>query len=101
IVLIALEYTKLDNELNPTKAGSVDIGGSGLDLENNLNIENFSTTSGSSVEPHSDCSDLEQILNADDDKPYIERNSAISEYLASHMVPLPDLTSVPTESEDG
>ena len=55
--------TKLDNELNPTKAESGDIGRSGLDLENNLNIEKFSTTSGSSVEPHSDRSDLEQILN--------------------------------------
>ena len=54
---------KLDNELSPTKAESGDIGRSGLDLENNLNIENLSTTSGSSVEPHSDCSDLERILN--------------------------------------
>lgn len=34
-------------------------------LDQNFNMENQSTTSGSSVEPHSDCSytDMEQMIN--------------------------------------
>ncbi|KAI9577616.1 hypothetical protein GQX74_013310 [Glossina fuscipes] len=77
------------------------------DMDQNYNVENQSTSSGSSVEPRSDCSysEMDRILNNQINKPAESpldpgRESTMSDYLAGHMVPLPDLSNVPTESEE-
>uniref|UniRef100_A0A1A9WMU7 Uncharacterized protein n=1 Tax=Glossina brevipalpis TaxID=37001 RepID=A0A1A9WMU7_9MUSC len=77
------------------------------DMDQNFNIENQSTSSGSSVEPRSDCSysEMDRILNNQVNKPAESsldagRESTMSDYLAGHTVPLPDLSNVPTESEE-
>ncbi|XP_059225452.1 uncharacterized protein LOC106081450 isoform X5 [Stomoxys calcitrans] len=82
-----------------------DTGDSG-DLDQNFNIENQSVTSGSSLEPRSDCSytDTEPNITTNEDKSFdmlhAGRESVTSDYLAGHMVPLPDLSKLPGESEE-
>uniref|UniRef100_A0A1I8PDA0 Uncharacterized protein n=1 Tax=Stomoxys calcitrans TaxID=35570 RepID=A0A1I8PDA0_STOCA len=82
-----------------------DRGDSG-DLDQNYNIENQSVTSGSSLEPRSDCSytDTEPNITTNEDKSFdllhAGRESVTSDYLAGHMVPLPDLSKLPGESEE-
>ncbi|KAI8127149.1 hypothetical protein CVS40_2651 [Lucilia cuprina] len=112
----------VDKQLNNNhEITETDTGGGGGDGEDedvndnirlaesdqNFNIEKLSTTSGSSVEPHSDCSypEAEQILNNNDDKSSelirnSDRDSVMSDYLASHLIPLPDLNAIATESEE-
>ncbi|XP_061390045.1 serine-rich adhesin for platelets [Musca vetustissima] len=81
------------------------VDGSG-DMDQNYNMENQSITSGSSVEPRSDLSytDTEPNVTTTEEKsPELllnaGRESVMSDYLATHMVPLPDLSVVATESE--
>ncbi|XP_017837428.1 uncharacterized protein LOC108596318 isoform X10 [Drosophila busckii] len=77
-------------------------------IDENYNAEALSTTSGSSIEPRSDCSltDHELQLNSKQDalhenlQPDLERESVLSDYIAAHMVPLPDFSASVTESED-
>ncbi|XP_068146926.1 mucin-2 isoform X2 [Drosophila tropicalis] len=77
-------------------------------IDENYNAEALSTTSGSSIEPRSDCSltDNELVLNTGKtDSPLslqaaLERESVLSDYIAAHMVPLPDFSASVTESED-
>ncbi|XP_023030941.1 rhoGEF domain-containing protein gxcJ isoform X10 [Drosophila willistoni] len=77
-------------------------------IDENYNAEALSTTSGSSIEPRSDCSltDNELVLNTGKtDSPLslqaaFERESVLSDYIAAHMVPLPDFSASVTESED-
>ncbi|XP_046809418.1 uncharacterized protein LOC111675881 isoform X3 [Lucilia cuprina] len=112
----------VDKQLNNNhEITETDTGGGGGDGEDedvndnirlaesdqNFNIEKLSTTSGSSVEPQSDCSypEAEQILNNNDDKSSemirnSDRDSVMSDYLASHLIPLPDLNAIATESEE-
>ncbi|XP_034479696.1 uncharacterized protein LOC117785658 isoform X11 [Drosophila innubila] len=77
---------------------------SGHNIDENYNAEALSTTSGSSIEPRSDCSltDNELLLNTGkvDLKVDLERESVLSDYIAAHMVPLPDFSASVTESED-
>ncbi|XP_075167343.1 myosin-7a binding protein isoform X2 [Haematobia irritans] len=78
----------------------------GVDLDQNYNNENNSVTSGSSIEPRSDCSytDTEPNITTNDDKSssvlHTGRESVMSDYLAGHMVPLPDLSNIGGESEE-
>ncbi|XP_037827901.1 titin isoform X3 [Lucilia sericata] len=112
----------VDKQLNNNhEITETDTGGGGGDEEGedvndnirlaesdqNFNIEKLSTTSGSSVEPRSDCSypEAEQLLNTNDDKSSelirnSDRDSVMSDYLASHLIPLPDLNAIATESEE-
>ncbi|XP_037955660.1 uncharacterized protein LOC119685454 [Teleopsis dalmanni] len=80
-------------------------------IDENFNIEENSISSCSSVEPRSECSytDNEQILkNNKVDKSQQHKNldnslgreSALSDYVANHTVPLPDFSAPPTESEE-
>ncbi|XP_060655195.1 general transcriptional corepressor trfA isoform X11 [Drosophila nasuta] len=81
---------------------------SGHNIDENYNAEALSTTSGSSIEPRSDCSltDNELLLNAGKTESHaglkadLERESVLSDYIAAHMVPLPDFSASVTESED-
>ncbi|XP_073847576.1 myosin-7a binding protein isoform X6 [Musca autumnalis] len=89
--------------------GAEDVVGMGEGADNmdqNYNMENQSTTSGSSVEPRSDLSytDTEPNVTTNEDKSSelllnAGRESVMSDYLATHMVPLPDLSVIATESE--
>ncbi|XP_067633349.1 mucin-17 [Eurosta solidaginis] len=70
-------------------------------IDANFNAENQSTSSGSSVEPRSDFSytDIEQSPKIT--KTLVGgRESALSDYIAGHTVPLPDLSAAVTESEE-
>ncbi|XP_023177884.2 bromodomain-containing protein DDB_G0270170 isoform X3 [Drosophila hydei] len=77
-------------------------------IDENYNAEALSTTSGSSIEPRSDCSltDHELGVNAGKSEKHaglqldMERESVLSDYIAAHMVPLPDFSASVTESED-
>ncbi|XP_062133054.1 general transcriptional corepressor trfA isoform X6 [Drosophila sulfurigaster albostrigata] len=81
---------------------------SGHNIDENYNAEALSTTSGSSIEPRSDCSltDNELLLNAGKTESHaglkadLQRESVLSDYIAAHMVPLPDFSASVTESED-
>ncbi|KAH8371176.1 hypothetical protein KR093_006386 [Drosophila rubida] len=81
---------------------------SGHNIDENYNAEALSTTSGSSIEPRSDCSltDNELLLNTGKADAHaglqvdLERESVLSDYIAAHMVPLPDFSASVTESED-
>ncbi|XP_058986780.1 metabotropic glutamate receptor-like protein P [Musca domestica] len=89
--------------------GAEDVGGiveGAGDMDQNYNMENQSITSGSSVEPRSDLSytDTEPNVTTNEEKSSelllnAGRESVMSDYLATHMVPLPDLSVVATESE--
>ncbi|XP_053967135.1 uncharacterized protein LOC128868730 [Anastrepha ludens] len=72
---------------------------SSCNIGTNFNVENRSTSSGSSVEPRSDFSytDTEQLPKISKDA---GRESALSDYIAAHTVPLPDLSAAVTESEE-
>ncbi|XP_034654709.1 uncharacterized protein LOC117892526 isoform X2 [Drosophila subobscura] len=74
-------------------------------IDENYNAEALSSTSGSSVEPRSDCSLTDHELELDVGKSQslqaeLERESVLSDYIAAHMVPLPDFSASVTESED-
>nr|XP_032292182.1 titin isoform X3 [Drosophila virilis] len=77
-------------------------------IDENYNAEALSTTSGSSIEPRSDCSltDHELVHNTGKAEAHagsqldVERESVLSDYIAAHMVPLPDFSASVTESED-
>ncbi|XP_017145746.1 uncharacterized protein LOC108158090 isoform X18 [Drosophila miranda] len=78
---------------------------SGHLIDENYNAEALSTTSGSSIEPRSDCSLTDHELALDTGKSQslqadLERESVLSDYIAAHMVPLPDFSASVTESED-
>ncbi|XP_030370198.1 uncharacterized protein LOC115620838 isoform X8 [Scaptodrosophila lebanonensis] len=77
---------------------------SGHNIDENYNAEALSTTSGSSIEPRSDCSftdnEHELVPHTELTDSHLERESVLSDYIASHMVPLPDLSASVTESED-
>ncbi|XP_065370575.1 uncharacterized protein M7BP isoform X5 [Calliphora vicina] len=111
-VLNKIVDTKLNNNHEVSESDSG--GGDGINdnirhavSDHNLNIEKLSTSSGSSVEPRSDCSypEIDQVLNTNDDKSSelirnSDRDSVMSDYLASHMIPLPDLNAMATESDE-
>ncbi|XP_041449025.1 uncharacterized protein LOC111074937 isoform X11 [Drosophila obscura] len=89
--------TRLISESTPDLSGHL--------IDENYNAEALSTTSGSSIEPRSDCSltDHELVLDSGKSKSLqaeLERESVLSDYIASHMVPLPDFSASVTESED-
>ncbi|XP_016989715.2 uncharacterized protein LOC108051922 isoform X12 [Drosophila rhopaloa] len=74
-------------------------------IDENFNAEALSTTSGSSIEPRSDCSLTDHEIGLDNGKSKslqadLERESVLSDYIAAHMVPLPDFSASVTESED-
>ncbi|XP_043642170.1 uncharacterized protein LOC122612501 isoform X5 [Drosophila teissieri] len=78
---------------------------SGRHIDENFNAEAQSTTSGSSIEPRSDCSLTDHEIGLDNGKSQslqtdLERESVLSDYIAAHMVPLPDFSASVTESED-
>ncbi|XP_017014829.2 uncharacterized protein M7BP isoform X4 [Drosophila takahashii] len=78
---------------------------SGRHIDENFNAEALSTTSGSSIEPRSDCSLTDHEIGLDNGKSQslqteLERESVLSDYIAAHMVPLPDFSASVTESED-
>ncbi|KRG04489.1 serine-rich adhesin for platelets isoform X4 [Drosophila mojavensis] len=81
---------------------------SARNIDENYNAEALSTTSDSSIEPRSDCSltDHELGLNTGKSEKIaglqldLERESVLSDYIAAHMVPLPDFSASVTESED-
>ncbi|KAH8257976.1 hypothetical protein KR038_003618 [Drosophila bunnanda] len=78
---------------------------SGRHIDENFNAEALSTTSGSSIEPRSDCSLTDHEIVLDNGKSQslqadLERESVLSDYIAAHMVPLPDFSASVTESED-
>ncbi|KAH8372622.1 hypothetical protein KR009_001280 [Drosophila setifemur] len=78
---------------------------SGRHIDENFNAEVLSTTSGSSIEPRSDCSLTDHEIGLDNGKSQslqtdLERESVLSDYIAGHMVPLPDFSASVTESED-
>ncbi|XP_041565814.1 general transcriptional corepressor trfA isoform X7 [Drosophila elegans] len=78
---------------------------SGRHIDENFNAEALSTTSGSSIEPRSDCSLTDHEIGLDNGKSKslqtdLERESVLSDYIAAHMVPLPDFSASVTESED-
>ncbi|XP_016958087.1 uncharacterized protein LOC108030034 isoform X9 [Drosophila biarmipes] len=78
---------------------------SGRHIDENFNAEALSTTSGSSIEPRSDCSLTDHEIGLDNCKSQslqtdLERESVLSDYIAAHMVPLPDFSASVTESED-
>ncbi|KAH8316212.1 hypothetical protein KR067_002207 [Drosophila pandora] len=79
---------------------------SGHHIDENFNAEALSTTSGSSIEPRSDSSLTDHEIVLDNGKSQslqaeLERESVLSDYIAAHMVPLPDFSASVTESEDG
>ncbi|KAH8314467.1 hypothetical protein KR059_009176 [Drosophila kikkawai] len=79
---------------------------SGRHIDENFNAEALSTTSGSSIEPRSDCSLTDHEIGLDNGKSQslqadLERESVLSDYIAAHMVPLPDFSASVTESEEG
>ncbi|XP_065370572.1 uncharacterized protein M7BP isoform X2 [Calliphora vicina] len=108
-VLNKIVDTKLNNNHEVSESDSG--GGDGINdnirhavSDHNLNIEKLSTSSGSSVEPRSDCS-YPEIDQTNDDKSSelirnSDRDSVMSDYLASHMIPLPDLNAMATESDE-
>ncbi|XP_032590970.1 dentin sialophosphoprotein isoform X8 [Drosophila grimshawi] len=77
-------------------------------IDENYNAEELSTTSGSSIEPRSDCSFTDHELQLNPEKSDVhaslqldmESESVLSDYIAAHMVPLPDFSASVTESED-
>ncbi|XP_064544125.1 putative uncharacterized protein DDB_G0291812 isoform X5 [Drosophila montana] len=70
-------------------------------IDENYNAEALSTTSGSSIEPRSDCSLTDHELTGKEEAQLdVERESVLSDYIAAHMVPLPDFSASVTESED-
>ncbi|XP_030563630.1 general transcriptional corepressor trfA isoform X5 [Drosophila novamexicana] len=74
-------------------------------IDENYNAEALSTTSGSSIEPRSDCSLTDHELTGKAEAHAgsqldVERESVLSDYIAAHMVPLPDFSASVTESED-
>ncbi|KAH8285209.1 hypothetical protein KR054_006185, partial [Drosophila jambulina] len=78
---------------------------SGRHIDENFNAEALSTTSGSSIEPRSDSSLTDHEIILDNGKSQslqadLERESVLSDYIAAHMVPLPDFSASVTESED-
>ncbi|XP_017027213.1 uncharacterized protein [Drosophila kikkawai] len=78
---------------------------SGRHIDENFNAEALSTTSGSSIEPRSDCSLTDHEIGLDNGKSQslqadLERESVLSDYIAAHMVPLPDFSASVTESEE-
>ncbi|XP_070134918.1 uncharacterized protein M7BP isoform X5 [Drosophila bipectinata] len=78
---------------------------SGHHIDENFNAEALSTTSGSSIEPRSDCSLTDHEIVLDNGKSQslqaeLKRESVLSDYIAAHMVPLPDFSASVTESED-
>ncbi|XP_020806461.1 general transcriptional corepressor trfA isoform X11 [Drosophila serrata] len=78
---------------------------SGRHIDENFNAEALSTTSGSSIEPRSDSSLTDHEIVLDNGKSQslqadLERESVLSDYIAAHMVPLPDFSASVTESED-
>ncbi|XP_054741086.1 uncharacterized protein LOC129246358 [Anastrepha obliqua] len=80
---------------------------SSCNIDRNFNVENRSTSSGSSVEPRSDFSytDTEQVPKVSFSLTQFlvldaGRESALSDYIAAHTVPLPDLSAAVTESEE-
>ncbi|KPU76503.1 uncharacterized protein Dana_GF13187, isoform B [Drosophila ananassae] len=78
---------------------------SGHHIDENFNAEALSTTSGSSIEPRSDSSLTDHEIVLDNGKSQslqaeLERESVLSDYIAAHMVPLPDFSASVTESED-
>ncbi|XP_017078004.1 mucin-17 isoform X2 [Drosophila eugracilis] len=78
---------------------------SGRHIDENFNAEALSTTSGSSIEPRSDSSLTDHEIGLDNGKSKslqtdLERESVLSDYIAAHMVPLPDFSASVTESED-
>ncbi|XP_034129630.1 serine-rich adhesin for platelets isoform X2 [Drosophila guanche] len=89
--------TRLVSESTPDLSGHL--------IDENYNAEALSTTSGSSIEPRSDCSLTDHELELDAGKSQslqveLERESVLSDYIAAHMVPLPDFSASVTESED-
>ncbi|XP_026841718.1 uncharacterized protein LOC6602087 isoform X20 [Drosophila persimilis] len=89
--------TRLISESTPDLSGHL--------IDENYNAEALSTTSGSSIEPRSDCSLTDHELALDTGKSKslqadLERESVLSDYIAAHMVPLPDFSASVTESED-
>ncbi|XP_036332159.1 uncharacterized protein LOC118743528 [Rhagoletis pomonella] len=72
---------------------------SSCNIDSNFNVENQSTSSGSSVEPRSDFSYTDTEKSPKINK-VPGRESVLSDYIAAHTVPLPDLSAAVTESED-
>ncbi|XP_036332158.1 uncharacterized protein LOC118743527 isoform X3 [Rhagoletis pomonella] len=72
---------------------------SSCNIDPNFNVENQSTSSGSSVEPRSDFSYTDTEKSPKINK-VPGRESVLSDYIAAHTVPLPDLSAAVTESED-
>uniref|UniRef100_A0A0A1X681 Uridine-cytidine kinase D n=1 Tax=Zeugodacus cucurbitae TaxID=28588 RepID=A0A0A1X681_ZEUCU len=74
-----------------------DLCSSNIDV--NFNMEDRSTSSNSSLGPTSAFSyaDAERSPKVIKD---LDRESTLNDYIASHMVPLPDLSNAMTESED-
>lgn len=94
-----------DKEGNTRLAAESSPDLSGRHIDENFNAEALSTTSGSSIEPRSDCSLTDHEIGLDNGKSQslqtdLERESVLSDYIAAHMVPLPDFSASVTESED-
>nr|ACZ54680.1 RE06207p [Drosophila melanogaster] len=95
----------VDKEGNTRLAAESTPDLSGRHIDENFNAEALSTTSGSSIEPRSDCSLTDHEIGLDNGKSQslqtdLERESVLSDYIAAHMVPLPDFSASVTESED-